>query len=106
MGAHHHEYGHHGDCGCGAQTGRHGHEHGGHRYGGCSCGGHHYGGCSCSCHHGGHGGCGCEGDSTPRLQRRFYSRQERAGELEAYLRDLEAEIQGVREALAREGGQE
>jgi hypothetical protein len=33
------------------------------------------------------------------LQRRFYSRQERSGDLEAYLKDLEAEIQGVREAL-------
>jgi hypothetical protein len=105
MGTHHHGRGEYGDCGCGAHKGHHGGGHGGQYYGGCSCGGHHYGGCSCSCHHGGHSGACCEGDSTPRLQRRFYSRQERTGDLEGYLRDLEAEIQGVREALAREGGQ-
>ena len=31
--------------------------------------------------------------------RRFRSREERAAELEAYLSDLEAESQGVREAI-------
>jgi hypothetical protein len=35
------------------------------------------------------------------LRRRFYSRQEQTSGLEAYLHELEAEIQGVREALAR-----
>ena len=105
MGAHYHGTGEYGDCSCGAPRGHHGGERGEHYYGGCSCGGHHYGGCRCGCHHGGHSGACGEADSTPRLQRRFYSRQERTGDLEAYLKDLEAEIQGVREALAREGGQ-
>ena len=103
-----------GGCGCGGYGGGH---HGG--GGGCGCGGHHGyqgcncschqggGGCSCACHQGGHGhhggGGSCGGDNGPRLRRRFYSKQERTGELEAYLKDLEAEIQGVREALAGGG---
>ncbi|MBI4492854.1 MAG: hypothetical protein HY690_08695 [Chloroflexi bacterium] len=33
------------------------------------------------------------------FQRRFRTREERIAELEAYLRELEAEAQGVREAL-------
>ena len=101
-------------CGC---------EHGSGGYGSCGCGHHGYrgftqGGCSCGCHHGGghggscscqggrghHGGsCSCGSDDSPRLHRRFFSRQERTGDLEAYLKDLEAEIQGVREALAAGG---
>jgi hypothetical protein len=33
------------------------------------------------------------------FRRRFRTRQERIGELEGYLKELEAEAQGVREAL-------
>jgi len=107
-----------GSCGCGG-GGHHGHHGGG--YGqrcscGCGCSCHQGGGCGCSCHQGGghHGGgscgqqgCSCGGGSdAPRLQRRFFSKQERSGDLEAYLRDLEAEAQAVREALASGGGQQ
>jgi len=46
-------------------------------------------------------GCCCHSGSEQELgfQRRFRSREERAAELEAYLKELEAEAQGVREAL-------
>jgi hypothetical protein len=94
-----------GNCGGG---GHHGHG-GGHEGQRCSCG------CGCSCHQGGqsyggghrghHGGCSCGSDDSPRLRRRFYSKQERSSELEAYLKDLEAEALGVREALAAASGQ-
>jgi len=75
----------------------------------CCCGGHgghhHRGGHSGS-RHGGHGGCCCGGGENPHgFHRRFGNREERVAELEAYLKELEAEIQGVREALAeRHGG--
>ena len=100
-----HESRGYGACSCGGQGGHH---YGGGQEGRCSCG------CGCSCHHGGgcccqgghghHGGCSCGTDDSPRLHRRFFSQQERTSDLEAYLKDLEAEIQGVREALAG-GGQ-
>lgn len=70
------------------------------------CEGHHE--ADCGCHHGGYGygahshghECRCqEGEFGRGFGRRFRSRDERVAELEAYLKDLEAEAQGVREAL-------
>ncbi|MDA8217018.1 MAG: hypothetical protein M0Z94_05305 [Dehalococcoidales bacterium] len=83
----------HGGCGCG-------HPHGG-EYGGC---GHHHGGGPGGCGHGwGYWG----GGEGPGFGRRFYSREERINDLEEYLKNLEAEAQGVREVLEhlRGGGQ-
>ena len=89
-------------CGCGEHHGscHHGSEHGGHRD--CQHSGH----CSCGCHQGGDcrcggSGCGrCCGEHGRGFQRRFRTREERIAELEVYLRELEAEAQGVREAIA------
>lgn len=62
----------------------------------------------CGCHHGGYGHgahghrheCCCgEGEGAQGFRRRFHGRAERVAGLEAYLKDLEAEAQGVREAL-------
>lgn len=92
----HHGGGHGEGCGC---EGHHGHHHAGHWA--CGCGGHcghHWGGCSCGGHHG--GGCCREGWGHGRgFWRRFPNRTEQAAELEAYLKELEAEAQGVREAI-------
>lgn len=108
-GSHHHDeecgcyegHGHHeGDCGCG------GHGHRAHEEG-CGCGGHHS-------HHpehhhhghgyfaGRHGGCCCHGwhGGGFGFHRHFWSDAERISELEVYLKELEAEAQGVREHLA------
>ena len=81
---------------------------------GCCCGGyggHHHRGGHSSSRHGGHACCGHDscccgaGENPHAFHRRFHNREERAAELEAYLKELEAEIQGVREALAeRHGG--
>jgi hypothetical protein len=111
----------HQDCGCNEHRGRREAEHGcgcgekhGHdQGGGCSCGGHHgshHGSqCSCGCHHEGgccRGGGHCEGDHACHCERRhgfhrrFQTRDERIAELESYLKELEAEAQGVREAIA------
>ena len=75
---------HRGECGCG-RSGSHAHHGGGHGRGCCCCRR-----CCCACRGGG-------GWAFPR---RFRSRQEQVAELEAYLQELEAEAQGVREALA------
>jgi hypothetical protein len=77
---------HNQECGCGH------HASVAHREVDCGCGGggHHHGmGAHCDCRGGGRG-----------FQRRFRGRQERITELESYLKDLEAEAEGVREALA------
>jgi hypothetical protein len=84
---------HHCECGC--HEGRHGWRHEG-----CGCGGHtsEYGE-----HHGHHGGeCGCHGHRGEgiRFARRFVSRAERLEELEAYLKDLQAEAKGAEERIA------
>ncbi|MCL4466548.1 MAG: hypothetical protein M1401_04010 [Chloroflexi bacterium] len=78
---------HHGEqCGCGHHGGMAHHETdcgrggGGHRHG---MGDH----------------CGC-GGSGRGFHRRFSSRMERISDLETYLKDLEAEAEGAREALA------
>ena len=96
---------HHGGehaCGCGEH-------HGGSQHAACGCGGHggHHseGDCSCGCHHGGDsrcgGSCACHAGSRERgFQRRFRTREEQIAELETYLKELEAEAQGVREAIA------
>ena len=89
---HHHDEGH--GCGCHEGHGHHegdrgwgGHE-GGEREEGCGCGGH---------HEHGHYGCGCRGEGPGfGLRRHFQSRAEQIEELEAYLKELEAEAQGVR----------
>jgi len=98
-GSHHHDEGH--GCGCQESHSHHegdrgwgGHE-GGEREEGCGCGGHE------GDHHGhhrhGHYGRGCSGDRPGfGLRRRFQSRTEQIEELEAYLKELEAEAQGVR----------
>jgi hypothetical protein len=62
-----------------------------HHWRGGGYGGHHHSGRCCG--HGGgyghHGGCCCEsGGYGARLHRRFFSRQQQAGDLEAYLYDL------------------
>jgi len=91
-------------CKCGGHHGQ-GQEHGG----GCSCGRHprhdQEGHCTCGCHHDGGcrcgGGCGCHRESQELgFQRRFRTRAEQIAELETYLNELEAEAQGVREAIA------
>jgi len=96
-GGHHHgaecEHGHshhEGECGCGGH-------HGGAHDGECGCGGHHSHHGHEGCHQGHDWGWGgrCYG-----FWRRFRSREERLVGLEAYLKELEAEAQGVREALA------
>jgi hypothetical protein len=95
-GSHHHDKGH--GCGC--------HEGHGHHEGDCGCGGHH--GHQPGYHHHGHGyfsghhgGCCCQGwGGRFGFQRRFQSQADRIIDLEAYLRELEAEAQGVREHLA------
>lgn len=59
----------------------------------CGCGGEghgHYQGHDCGC------GCGAVGRG---FRRRFHGRQEQIAELETYLKELEAEVQGVREAV-------
>jgi hypothetical protein len=77
------------------------------------CGGHHGhgGGSSCCCGHGGHGHHGCCCGAHYRhhdcgcghpfgFRRQFSTREEEAAALEQYLKDLEAEANGVRERLA------
>jgi len=74
-----HQKDHDGDCGCGA------HEHGMHgRW-------QHHGYCGCGCHQR-HGGM--------RFHRRFVSREEIIGNLEGYLKQLQAEEKGVAERIA------
>ncbi len=105
--SHHHHEGH--ECGC--------HEGHGHHEGDCGCGGHGHGeheeGCGCEGHHGhhpehqhhgpgyfaGHQGSCCHGrgEWSFGFHRHFRSGAERISELEAYLKELEAEAQGVRE---------
>jgi hypothetical protein len=53
----------------------------------CTCG-EGSSGCDCACHSGG------------GFRRRFQTKAERRGELEAYLVDLKAEVQAVEEILA------
>jgi hypothetical protein len=48
------------------------------------------GGCGCRC------GCSCEGG----FKRRYQTKAEQIAELEKYLKDLKAEVQGVGEKLA------
>ena len=85
---------HHGEeCGCGQA----------HDEDACGCGEHHGAGHGYECSGGGHRRrhhcrCGCCGGSS--FQRRFPTKEERIAELEEYLKALEAEAQGVREALA------
>jgi hypothetical protein len=94
---------HESDCGCGGHGGEEREEQ-------CGCGGHHghhqeqhhgphhHDHCSCGCHHS--PGCRCEGEGRAYgFQRRFRSRVEQVAELEAYLKELEAEAQGVRERM-------
>jgi hypothetical protein len=80
--------GHHHDEQCGCE------QHGGVPHNeadcGCGCGGGH--------RHGQGDQCGCGGGGRG-FHRRFRSRQEHISELETYLKNLEAEAEGVREAL-------
>lgn len=83
-GHHHggHHYGHHDDCGC-----HHGHHH--HRR---CCG---YGGEYHHHHHHGH-----HGEEHPfGFRRQFFSKEDKINALEAYLKELEAEAQAVREHI-------
>jgi len=85
-----HEGHHHGEgYGCG--------QHGSHAYHEGDCG------CGCSQHHGHHTWrhchCCCCQPVEGHFRRRFRSRAEQIAELEEYLKELEAEAQGVREAL-------
>ena len=58
----------------------------------CGCHSDQESGCSCGCGgHGGHGG---------RFERRYQTKAEQIGELEAYLSELKAEVQAVEEHLA------
>lgn len=110
--------GHHEEmCGCGCQVGPgheqavyegrlgHGFGHGGGYGGECSCGQHEHhhhehqhGPCCRGGHHEGYGGHGW-GHAGMGFQRRFFSKAERKAKLEEYLKALEAEAQGVREAI-------
>ena len=81
-----------GDCGCG-HAGHH--EEAFETEQGCGCGGHG--------HHAGrvHAGCGChEHQGGMGFRRRFISREEIAGRLEEYLRQLQAEAKGVEERIS------
>ena len=51
----------------------------------------------------GHGGCCCQagGFHGRPFHRHFPSREERIARLEAYLKDIQAEAQGIEEHLAR-----
>lgn len=105
-GSHHHGEGHahayrechgrqEGDCGCEGREG-------GERQESCGCGGHHgdHPGYHHEHHRHGHNGCGCRGEGHSfAFRRHFRSRAEQIEELEAYLRALEAEAQGVRGRL-------
>lgn len=122
---HHEEHGHHhcrhhddegeegGRCGC-EQHGGHRHEHGeeGHR---CGCehhGEHHHehgeGGCDrdreCCCgrgpHHGREHRGPCGGGPGRHFRRHFFTREERLAWLEAYLKELQAEVKAVEEKTA------
>ena len=96
--------GHHGwesasHCCCGEGHTQHssGHGHGS----GCHCGCHHgWGSGSGCCCGGGNFHDGCSGEHPLRFQRRFRSRDDEVTDLEQYLKDLEAEANGVRERLA------
>jgi len=101
-GSHHHE-----GCGCGWHwgPGRHveGYEEGGH-YPGRWGEGHGWGGPWE--HAGWHGHqwcpiCGFGMEPKMGFRRRFHNRAELIAKLEAYLKDLEAEAQGVREKLEK-----
>lgn len=69
-------------CACGCQCG-------------CSCSCHVQ--CECACHR---GGCCCGHHGAEGFQRRFINRAERIAQLEKYLEELRAEVQGVEEAIA------
>ena len=90
------------DCGCGGHGKHHGEQYGAGQEGhneDCGCGGHghhgmyrgRHGGCSCGCHQH-HGG-------IP-FPRRFVSREEVINNLEEYLKQLQAEANGVEERIA------
>jgi hypothetical protein len=70
------------DCGCGGE---------------CQCGGECCCGGGCQCR--GECGCGCD-SGQPRFQRRFKTKAEQIAELEAYLNELQKEVQAVEEKLA------
>jgi len=106
---HHHEEGccseqyqerYEGTCGCGGAGHHRGHgvergwggHHGRYHHGPAS---HGYYPVGCCCHP--------SGEQGPGFHRRFRSRDERAADLEAYLKELGAEAEGVREALGRLG---
>ncbi len=104
-----HGFHHHEGCGCGWQ-GEYEHQHHGHGPFECRHGGpyhegvgwgwegghehHHHGACR-------HGWPFYGAEQPSGFRRRFRSRSEVIGELEAYLKELEAEAQGVREKLER-----
>jgi hypothetical protein len=94
------------ECRCGGHHGWGGASHcccgEGHAQHGCDCGGHSRQGCDCGCHS--QGRCGCGDGRRYRFHRRFRSRDDEVGELEEYLKDLEAEAKGVRERLAEVRG--
>ena len=67
------------------------------------CGGHHGWGAGASCCCGGdhrQHGCCCGGGHPSGFQRRFSTKEEETAGLEDYLKELEAEAEGVRERLA------
>jgi hypothetical protein len=111
---HHEEHEHHrrhhdaegeegGHCDCGGERhGEHRHEHGEGHHEGCGCGGGHGRGCCCGREHHfehGHRGC-CGGERGRQFHRRFFTREERLAWLEAYLKELQAEVKAVEEKLA------
>jgi len=75
------------------------HGHGGGSSHCCGDAAHSQHGCCCARVHPHWEGCNC-GAHPLRFQRRFTSRREEAEALERYLKDLEAEVEGVRERLA------
>ena len=88
-----HDHGrHHGEqCECGGHHGEHGHAGGPEHHGGHACG--------CGDRHG-HGCCCGEGEQGQHFRRRFHTREERLASLEAYLKDLQAEVKAVEEQMA------
>jgi hypothetical protein len=69
----------------------------------CRCGGGRRcdcGDCGCGCGRGCRCGCGCGCGCDGGFKRRHQTKTEQSAELEKYLKDLEAEVQAVREKLA------
>ena len=95
----HHGWGSASNCCCG--EGHRQHSYGCGHGSECHCGRHHgWGNTSQCCCGGGHSERGCCREHPVRFHRQFRSKEDEMADLEQYLKDLEAEANGVRERLA------